>query len=331
MSGSRSGETTHAASNTLNNPDLDSDTDLLNEDSLSQTLQKDFQSKFEALYPHNEQSEFVLQQPSPQISNCSYQDLSSPLEICNDARAFPLSQQFSSSSLKLQGSYFIDGSCSKKKGSSAFVAYYHNGVTNRCDAEARTLPSLNSTNNQAEFTALLMALQHAISKNLKRILIVADSLLTANFIAGRNRIYQDSLYAVSTEIQALIHNFEAIYVSHVHSHQSITPENDVADALCTWASTFQCSAHHSADLQPVAYSNERLNLLPLILQHADKYARKNISFSHGCTLCTQKNHAQQHCPIQRFSALKTKRRAKCLVCLSPHHDDKECPLMGLRV
>jgi ribonuclease HI len=306
-----------------------SDSDSSNQaESLTETLQNDFRIEFEALYPLELHQDDLLLRPDQSISNCSFDDLSFPLAACQNGNCFPFVHLATTGALMLQASYFIDGGCAKRKGSAAFVSYYHDGISNRCDVDVRKMPSLKTTNNQAEFTALLMALKHAVSKKLKRILIVADSSLTANFIAGRNRIRQECLYGLSLQIEALIPNFEAIYVSHIHSHQAVTPENDLADALCSWALSTDCSATHSANLQRVPHSNERLELLPLILQHAAKDSCKNSRSNQGCTLCSQSNHVQRECPITQFSKLKSNQRSKCLICLSPHHTDNSCPLMA---
>ena len=259
-------------------------------------------------------------------------NLSSNRPLLNSqGRPFPLSaasQPHSSNDVpiseryRLDGSFFLDGGCANKEGSSSFICYYQRV----CHAKVLKLPRNQGTNNVAEFHALLEALSYAALKRLKRILIVTDSQLVANFIKGLNRITQEHLIAITLKIRALLASFDAIFVSHIHAHRDLLIENDVADALCTWAiksgQTLDCSSTPSR-------SGICMTALSIKVQTQTPAQAVAALSSRDCSICHQNaKHKSAKCPIFRFSRL-TFAHERCFICLSPHHSSAECPLMVL--
>jgi hypothetical protein len=181
--------------------------------------------------------------------------------------------------------------------------------------------------------ALYNALQYAIKRRLKRILVVTDSQLVADFLKGANRISQKHLLAITQDIVALLPFFNAIYVSRVPAHKGLCIENDVADALCTWAmdteKTLTFTAHPGyqqavpADVPPqraLSGLTARMNLL----------SAKTPLPKSACTVCHKvAHHNASACPIEHFSSLTSFGSDQhCLGCLSHHHETAKCPLLS---
>ena len=235
-------------------------------------------------------------------------------------------------SLRLDGSFFPDGGSRQRNGSCAFVGYHKGTVY----LEAQPLKRGESTNNVAEFKALLNALQYACGRKLKRILIVTDSQLVADFLKGANRISQKHLLAITQDIIALLPAFSAIYVSRIPSHQDICIENDVADALCTWAMgtekslTFTVHPHYV-----VPYTDKpptlALGALPSrMLSKLRADPKSAPPPANACTVCLKTaDHKAPTCPIERFASLSSfNSEQHCLGCLSHHHETTSCPLFA---
>jgi ribonuclease HI len=214
-------------------------------------------------------------------------------------------------------SYFLDGGCDKtKNGSASFVCYCHKKV----ELHSSKLSFDQSTNNIAEFEALLKSLQHASAKQLKRILIVSDSELVANFIKGKNRITHDHLIAISIRIIELAAKFDAIYVSHIKAHQKVSLENDVADALCTWSIKTGLCFYKASDNAPRYLASA----LPMLVSRAAPHHPPS-----GCSVCCQPNHKMDNCPIKRFVNIDFNQPTHCLGCLSPSHSVQQCPILAM--
>jgi ribonuclease HI len=245
---------------------------------------------------------------------------------------------------KLDSSCFLDGGCVKKSGSHAFVGYFRF----LCHFEATKIVTL-TTNNVAEFSALLSALKKCHEQKARRLLIVTDSLLVANFVRGTARITQAHLASLLLEISKLMRSFEAIYVSHVRSHQNVSLENEVADCLCTWAIRANASVSFTA-----SYSLQRTPqyALPKLLTEMtaailrdnnpevaasaapldSPVAAGRAEFPHAlpgrhtrCLHCLG-NHLVDACPLHRFLHNTFAQENFCLVCCSPLHLSADCPL-----
>ena len=83
------------------------------------------------------------------------------------------------------------------------------------------------TNNVAEYTALIKALEKAKSLGLSRLLINSDSELLVKQVNGEYRVKNDDLKWLSEEAKGLMRNFKSVAVHHVRREQ-----NKRADELC---------------------------------------------------------------------------------------------------
>ena len=294
------------------------DEDDASDDDLSPSLverhKRDFRAQANASFIQRVADPLSLNPPPPNSQGRSFPlSASSQLQPSPD---LPIEERY-----RLDGAFFLDGGCVNKEGSSAFVAYHHR----ICHVATVKLPSGEGTNNIAEFQALLNALSYAALKKLRRILIVTDSQIVANFIKGLNRITQEHLIAITLQIRALLSSFEAIFVSHIHAHRNLLVENDVADALCSWAinanQTLSCTGSCSRGLAMSSLPTKlRDNTSPFVEAHLT---------SRHCALCHQNaKHKTANCPIRRFAGLEFA-TARCHACLSPHHPSEDCPLLAI--
>ena len=85
----------------------------------------------------------------------------------------------------------------------------------------------NCTNNQAEFTALKMALKAACDFGKCTLNIKADSQLLVRQYLGQYKIKNPDLQLLMGEIKKLAANFKQINITHVPREQ-----NKEADAIC---------------------------------------------------------------------------------------------------
>src|SRR5260370_36491781 len=85
----------------------------------------------------------------------------------------------------------------------------------------------DTTNNVAEYTALLQALQRASELGGRRLSILSDSELLVKQINGEYRVKNADLRVLYAQVQDLLSKFDKVSVRHIPREQ-----NGVADALC---------------------------------------------------------------------------------------------------
>lgn len=88
----------------------------------------------------------------------------------------------------------------------------------------------DTTNNIAEYTALVKALEHAQTLGSKRVKVYTDSELMVKQLDGSYRVKNEGLKPLFNQISALRKNFSAVEINHVPRAQ-----NKRADALCNEA------------------------------------------------------------------------------------------------
>jgi len=94
--------------------------------------------------------------------------------------------------------------------------------------EAATLG--NTTNNVAEYTALVKALEAAADLGLQRLQIFSDSELLVKQMNGEYRVKHPDLIPLYQDARELVKEFETVSIGHVRREQ-----NKRADALCNEA------------------------------------------------------------------------------------------------
>lgn len=216
---------------------------------------------------------------------------------------------------KLQASFWIDGGCADRSGASAFLCYHGN----HCHFQADKIQG-TTTNNVAEFNALLKILRFAMEKKYTRIMITADSMLVVKFLRGTVTSFRENLLPIVTLIRPLLAEFEAIYVSHIHAHRDLFLENGVADALCSWAIKFDSSFEYSACMDKGTPHNCTVPTLAYKLKLKSK-SRSPIA----CVYCHSTHTGA--CPLKRFMLSSFAAKDTCQCCLSPLHAT-DCPLQS---
>ena len=86
------------------------------------------------------------------------------------------------------------------------------------------------TNNQSEYSALILGLNEAISRNIKELQVYGDSLLVINQVAGKFKVNNVLLQELHQEVIKLTKNFDYIAFNHVYRDK-----NKRADQLSNMA------------------------------------------------------------------------------------------------
>jgi ribonuclease HI len=88
----------------------------------------------------------------------------------------------------------------------------------------------HTTNNVAEYHALINALRYALDHGTRRVAVFSDSLLVVEQIAGRFKVKHPNMVPLFREAQGLMRQFESASLRHVRREQ-----NKEADALANQA------------------------------------------------------------------------------------------------
>ena len=72
-----------------------------------------------------------------------------------------------------------------------------------------------ATNNEAEYSALIVALKYILSKGIKTAKIYSDSSLVVNQLLGNFKIKQKSLLPFASKAAALIRKFDSIVLLQI--------------------------------------------------------------------------------------------------------------------
>ncbi len=87
-----------------------------------------------------------------------------------------------------------------------------------------------TTNNVAEYTALLRALEHAKRLGARQVLVHSDSELMVNQMQGKYKVKNEGLRPLYEEARGHVKEFESVTFRHVRREQ-----NGRADRLCNEA------------------------------------------------------------------------------------------------
>jgi len=74
----------------------------------------------------------------------------------------------------------------------------------------------NKTNNQSEYSALILGLNEALSRNIKQLQVYGDSLLVINQVTGQFKVKNVLLQDLYKEAMNLINKFDYITFNHVY-------------------------------------------------------------------------------------------------------------------
>lgn len=107
----------------------------------------------------------------------------------------------------------IDGAARGNPGPAGYGIYASDKEGN-CLAEAYGFLG-NQTNNYAEYTALIAALNLALSKGWKRLHFCSDSQLMVKQLSGEYKVKNSGLAVLFKEVQKLRPKFDYLKVEHV--------------------------------------------------------------------------------------------------------------------
>jgi ribonuclease HI len=107
----------------------------------------------------------------------------------------------------------IDGGSRGNPGPAAYAVVVDGADGTRMASLSRYLG--HATNNVAEYSGLLAALDYALEHNHRRLKIITDSELLARQIAGRYKVKNPNLRVLYDRARALIAQFDAFRIEHV--------------------------------------------------------------------------------------------------------------------
>jgi len=103
------------------------------------------------------------------------------------------------------------------------------------DEQGRLISSISqpigrATNNQAEYRAIIAALEHAINLGASQVEVRSDSQLAVRQIKGQYRVKEPSLKPLYQKVKQLQSKFEGFTITHIPRQQ-----NREADSLASMA------------------------------------------------------------------------------------------------
>jgi len=123
---------------------------------------------------------------------------------------------------------YTDGAARGNPGPAAIGATIKDETGNLITSVSRRIGI--TTNNQAEYRAIIAALEKAISLGAKHVVLKSDSELAVKQINGRYKIKNSALRPLYQEVVKLTGSLESVTVSHVPRAR-----NAEADALANKA------------------------------------------------------------------------------------------------
>ena len=90
-----------------------------------------------------------------------------------------------------------------------------------------------TTNNQAEYKAIIAALEKAISLGARQADLYSDSELVVRQINGRYRVKKDTLKPLYQQVKQLQNSLEGFTITHIPRQQNTEADNLANKALDT--------------------------------------------------------------------------------------------------
>ena len=120
---------------------------------------------------------------------------------------------------------FIDGACSGNPGKAGIgVVINHQGETIKEVSKAIG----DATNNIAEYSALVCALQEALVMKARELQIFTDSELMVRQVTGVYKVKNEKLKVLFDQVRCLMGGFDRVDINHVRREK-----NKQADKLAT--------------------------------------------------------------------------------------------------
>ncbi|MBI4436838.1 MAG: ribonuclease HI family protein [Candidatus Omnitrophica bacterium] len=125
-------------------------------------------------------------------------------------------------------SLFIDGASRGNPGPAGIGVVFRNGTNHTLKEFGKFIGE--TTNNVAEYTALIYGLQEALIQKVKRVTVYTDSELLARQIQGKYKVKEPHLKVLRDQVRYLIQGFNRFGIHHLPRR-----ENRQADKLANQA------------------------------------------------------------------------------------------------
>lgn len=111
-------------------------------------------------------------------------------------------------------------------------------VTPEGDVVAEIAQGLGrTTNNVAEYTAVILGLERASALGAREVLVRSDSLLLVNQLSGRYRVKSEHLKALHQRVRTLAAGFEKARFEHVPRGKNVDADRLANEGVDRWLAT----------------------------------------------------------------------------------------------
>ncbi len=142
---------------------------------------------------------------------------------------------------------FTDGGCSGNPGPAAIgVVFKDKGQTIKTLAQAIG----QGTNNIAEYTALIYALQEALILKAETVSVKTDSELMCKQVLGAYAVKHENIKPLFHQVKHLISGFKSFQIAHVPREQNSEADALVRQVLKKASQDGRCDAHGVAEESP---------------------------------------------------------------------------------
>ncbi|MGA2760042.1 MAG: ribonuclease HI family protein [Candidatus Cybelea sp.] len=129
----------------------------------------------------------------------------------------------------MEATLFADGGSRGNPGPAASAAVL-------IDASGETIEEVDAylgiaTNNVAEWTALLLGLQAAEKRGIRRLTVRLDSELVVKQLLGEYRVKHESLQPLYQRARGLLRSFDHVDIAHVRREQNVLADRLVNRVL----------------------------------------------------------------------------------------------------
>ncbi len=128
---------------------------------------------------------------------------------------------------------FTDGGARGNPGHAGIgaVFYYEDEEGNRTELERTKKYIGETTNNFAEYTALIEALEHASKLKYKKVQCYLDSELVVKQLNGLYKIREKTLQPLAARVLSLTNRFSQVNFSHIHREKNAVADKMVNEAI----------------------------------------------------------------------------------------------------
>ena len=107
---------------------------------------------------------------------------------------------------------FVDGACSGNPGEAAIGLVF---LRDNQKVQEISKSIGEATNNIAEYTALIYALQEALIQKAEHVRIYTDSELVYNQVMGRYKVSHENMKPLFDQVQHLAKGFKTLEIQHI--------------------------------------------------------------------------------------------------------------------